>query len=861
MKFSSCLFAFLAFAISSIASDAAELDKREQLEHQKFWSNQDFEWYEQNIPFFECPDGEITTTYYYRWELVTRHLCYGSPDTGYLFTEFANRPFWSGRYGAISCPTGHQFNEIRWLRDPTFARDYLRYWFHTPGAQPRNYSSWLADCTWAVHQVHPADSFTVDLLPDLVKNYEAWKQRQWVPEMGLFWQLGHDDGMEFDINARQTNDILRGGQSLRPSFNAYMWADARALSRIATLAGDHAMAARFDEEAKGIQSKLHEHLWDAERSFFFPMSHQEHKKNGHLIKRHTLTYQSGEFAGSPHGRELHGYVPWAFGMVRPGHEDAWKFLMDPDYFYADFGPTTVERNDPMFALKDGCCWWSGQSWPFATTQTLKAMANLLQTYDQSHVDRDDYTRLLHHYAISHRKEGKPYIAEALHPLTGSWKGHDIPNRSEHYFHSGFNDLVITGLVGLRPGDGETLVIDPLAPQTWDYFALDDLPYQGHRLTILWDKTGDRYGHGRGLHLIVDGKRIATQEKLGRMKVTLPAVDQVPVKKDRPLNYAVNNDGDYYPRYTASYVSPDSSLAEVYDGQFGYDIRPSKRWTAAGSNNPTDWIEIDFGQPRPLHAVKLYLLDDGETIVPPKSLELLYTPGDSATGDGEWVAVPEQKRSSEKLIGRRPTEITFAEQNVRRLRIVLEHADDGKAGLTEIEAWGAGTLPYESPRPPAGNIAFSREADQFPKASASFSDVYGGTPEKANDGKINYQPNPVNRWTSYGSPNASDWLMIDFGKPTQCDRVELLIYDDRGGVQPPQAIRIDYFDGEHWQLVCNTKADPIKPTGNMSNSYQFDPVTATKIRAVFIHQGDARSGVTEMEVWADGAHDAKSLSHN
>ena len=51
------------------------------------------------------------------------------------------------------------------------------------------------------------------------------------PEMEMFWQTGHDDGMEFDINARQTQDILRGGQSLRPSFNAYMWADARAIAQ------------------------------------------------------------------------------------------------------------------------------------------------------------------------------------------------------------------------------------------------------------------------------------------------------------------------------------------------------------------------------------------------------------------------------------------------------------------------------------------------------------------------------------------------------------------------------------------------------------------------------------------------------
>lgn len=58
------------------------------------------------------------------------------------------------------------------------------------------------------------------------------------------------------------------------------------------------------------------------------------------------------------------------------------------------------------------------------------------------------------------------IAEALNPFNGSWKGHDLPNRSEHYFHSGYVDLIITGLVGLRPDDGDTFVVDPLARLTY-----------------------------------------------------------------------------------------------------------------------------------------------------------------------------------------------------------------------------------------------------------------------------------------------------------------------------------------------------------------------------------------------------------
>src|SRR5260221_9438691 len=131
---------------------AAEiLNKQTLLEAQSFWDNRDWDWYKQNVPFFHCPDAEIETTYYYRWELVTKHLTYGSPESGYSFTEFIDRPFWSGAYGSISCPAGHQLYEVRWLSDKRYAQDYARDWFTTPGAQPRRYSTWLSDAVWALH--------------------------------------------------------------------------------------------------------------------------------------------------------------------------------------------------------------------------------------------------------------------------------------------------------------------------------------------------------------------------------------------------------------------------------------------------------------------------------------------------------------------------------------------------------------------------------------------------------------------------------------------------------------------------------------------------------------------------------------
>ena len=846
MGSASRLIASLAACLLALPVAAAEpvLPPQAILDRESFWDNKDWDWYKANIPIFECPDADLQTTYYYRWELLTKHLTYGSPNSGYSFTEFIDRPFWSGAYGAISCPAGHQLYEARWLRDPRIARDYCRYWFRTPGAQPRNYSTWLADAVWAVHRVHPDDAFVKDLLPDLKKNHEGWEKRHFVPDVGLFWQTGHDDGMEFNINSRQTKDILRGAPGYRPTMNAYMWADALAIARVADLAGDKVTADAYRAKAAGLKENLQKRLWDPKRQFFFPMSQRDEEADGFPVKALALTHQTGRHAGSEYGRELIGYVPWQFSMPDPkkGYEIAWKKLMGKDGFAAPFGPTTVERNDPMFALEKSCCWWSGQSWPYATSQTLQAMANILQEYEQDTVTKADYLKLLTAFAKTHRKNGKPYLAEACHPDTGSFEGHDGYNHSEHYFHSSFNDLVITGLVGLHPRDDNTLEVRPLAPTDWAYFALDGVPYKGHSVGIVWDRDGTRYNRGKGLKLLVDGKAIATSEKLVPLSVELPSVKQVPSPAKTAVNYAVNNDGTYYPRVAASYSNPKTSPAKLIDGNYWYHRDPPNRWTCEGTRDSSDWVTIDFGAKRPIDTIKLYFLDDGSEVAPPYSFELQHWDGKN------WMTLPGQKGNLERPTGNRANVVQFPPVEVARIQVVFRHSRRGRTGLTEIEVWGNAKLPLEPAPHPPGNIAYNPGAEPFPKASASYSDRFGGKPALAIDGKTNFLPSPTNRWTSYESPNETDWLEVDFGAEKAFARIELAIYDDRGGVQPPSKFEIEFWDGKAWKPVTNAKKSTEKPVGGQFNEVRFDRVKSSKVRVVFTHAGKARSGVSEMLVW-------------
>lgn len=830
------------------------LDKQRLLDGQTFWDNRDWDWYQDHIPFFECPDAEITTTYYYRWELLTKHLTYGSPNSGYSFTEFIDRPFWSGAYGAISCPAGHQLYEARWLRRPRIARDYARYWLRTPGAQPRRYSTWLADATWAVHEVHPDSAWMNDLLPELIRNFEGWEQRHWVPEVGLYWQVGHDDGMEFNINSRQTKDILRGAPGYRPSFNAYLWADAQAIARAARLAGDQAATVRFTTKAAGIKEQMQRRLWDPQREFYFPMFKDDEERDGFRVKALTLTHQSGQFAGSPHGRELIGYVPWQFNMPDRGHEAAWKFLMDREYFFAEFGPTTVERRDPMYYLSKSCCWWSGQSWPYATTQTLKALANLLQNYDQKHVTSEDYVKLLGIFARTHRKDGRPYLAEACHPDTGSFDGHDGYNHSEHYFHSAYCDLVITGLVGLKTRDDDTLEVHPLAPASWPYFALDDVMYRGRRVSVIWDAAGDRYGLGRGLRVIVDGQVLAESPRLERLTAKLPPpavlpLDRLPTAGNFAVNFAVNNDGTYYPRIQATYSHPQSSVAKVIDGNYWYHRHPPNRWTSEGSPQESDALTIDFGVARTIHTVKLYLLDDRDNADGHRDEKLASPSAVALEGwNGEaWQALPILSRSPDQPTGHRANGYAIRPTSMSRLRVTLAHAPGTRSGLTEIEAWGDARLPLSPAPPPVGNLAYRDGRAEFPKASASHTSRFDKV-EWANDGIVSFAPNPHNRWTSYESKAESDWLEIDFGRLVEFRRVELAVYDDRGGVQAPRDYAVQYWSDDAWQDVESLVKSPANPVGGQWNEARFAPVKSAKVRIVFTHRGPSRSGVSEILVW-------------
>ena len=327
----------------------------------------------------------------------------------------------------------------------------------------------------------------------------------------------------------------------------------------------------------------------------------------------------------------------------------------------------------------------------------------------------------------------------------------------------------------------------------------------------------------------------------------------------PVNHVVNNDGSYFPRITATSTRAGTSISKLQDGNYWYLQHPPNRWESDSSESVT--IDIDFGVPRSVESLELLFLNDsvsdpGQANGQAGKAEVMKPVSMTITAFAEGLPDWNNPLEGDRILAHRPTRIELPKRDVSRLRIEIAPQTGHRIGLTEIQAWGAAPTPYPVAPPPGGNLAYRAPGKEYPKASASHSDRFGGTPDKSNDGKTVFNPNPLNRWTSYESTQPEDWLEIDLGEPQSFNRMELAIYDDRGGVQAPESYAIQYWRDGAWQSVSDEIHRPEKPAGSQWNEARFGTVTSSKVRVLFRHKLPAKSGVTEIMLWNDHLSNSK-----
>ncbi|KQS35735.1 glycosyl hydrolase family 65 protein [Pedobacter sp. Leaf194] len=461
---------------------------------------QSYDWLAENVPLLECPDEVIEKNYYYRWWSYRKHLV-KTPE-GFIFTEFIEPVKHAGKYNSISCALGHHIYEGRWLKNNEYLKEYINFWLYKADVGQtkqrfHQFSSWVDDAVLANYMVKPDAGFLQNILPALDVDYQKWEKERQL-KSGLFWQHDVKDGMEESISGS------RKDENRRPTINSYMYGNAKALATIAALLKEQALQLKYEQKAARLKKLVQDSLWNPSSSFF------ETK----LAKK-----------GIANVREAIGFTPWDFNLPddKSVYATAWNQLLDTAGFNAPWGLTTAERRNPTFRTRGTghSCEWDGALWPFASSQTLKGLSNLLVNYKNHGKMTDDvFYDELHKYALSHQKNGKPYIGEYQDEKNGEWLKGDNP-RSSFYNHSTFCDLIISDLIGLKPRMDNVLEVYPLIPQgKWDWFKLENVSYHGKIITLIWDKNGSKYNNGKGFFIYADGDVLYKSKNLKPVKIKL-----------------------------------------------------------------------------------------------------------------------------------------------------------------------------------------------------------------------------------------------------------------------------------------------------------------------------------------------------
>jgi hypothetical protein len=487
-------------------------------------NNYAFEWMKRNIPYFDCPDNEFKEIYYFRHWMNRLHL--KNNNNYYVVTEFIFQVSWADVNNVIVCPSGHHFNWLMWLDDPIYAQSYINYYMHSPDAKPKLYRDWFADCAYKINLIHPSKLFVKSVLGNLINSFNSYDSSIDSTFHNMYWCSDWNDGFERQI----------GGSGIRTTINSYMYGNAIGIAKLAEFMGDNVTKNKYNSIAASIKNNVQTYLWDKKDKFFKTYKNQA----GYDWDDKTYGKESWFVNQTVNQlvdvREIIGYIPWQFNLPDDSraYSKAWSRINNSvSGFKSNNGFAGAQKDHPRYNIPTPGARWNGPTWFYAETQTLVALSNLLNDYNQRDVNKSDYFEALERYTLkSHYNVNpkgskiRPWATEWVDPDELNEYGCPVSSVVLYYFHSGYTDLIINGLVGIRPQEDNSLIVNPLVPNgKWNYFCLDGLKYKGHYICVIWDIDGTKYGKGKGLKVYVNGVQKASRRDIGRLTISLNSVGE------------------------------------------------------------------------------------------------------------------------------------------------------------------------------------------------------------------------------------------------------------------------------------------------------------------------------------------------
>jgi hypothetical protein len=501
-------------------------------------------WFDESVPLFECSDPWLTKLWYHRWYVVRKN--HMNPRVGLVQEDSFSEGRWNSEWytASITYGAGHVLRELRWLRDPRYAQNYFRGFarnhradglyrsFYVDGiARPEGdegkYTDWITASLWDMHQVHPDAAFLREALPALEKNVAYWQTHdldgdgllhvddhwwtgmEWQPS--FFYKNGYRLGERRD--GRDVQNPVK-----RLDLTSYQYANVRALANVQRLLGNEDAARKSDALAAHLRDGVLARMWDASTEFFYDLLPGTDEK---ITTAKTVA----------------AFYPFYAGLPDADHASAWRALIDPVLFWTPHPLASTAQDSPAYSQEPTLngdrltgCYWNGPTWPHATSLVVSGLARTLRAYGPEAPGFDARKTLLNlvtSFGRAQFEEGdfaRPHTGEFYHGETARWL-----TGERDYHHSTWADLIIGDLIGLVPRDDDTLEVCPLLPSGseggWPYFCVQDVPYRGRLLTLVWDDPAspeDAFGDGdKGFTVYMDGRRLYHQDSLAPFTVPLP----------------------------------------------------------------------------------------------------------------------------------------------------------------------------------------------------------------------------------------------------------------------------------------------------------------------------------------------------
>ena len=212
-----------------------------------------------------------------------------------------------------------------------------------------------------------------------------------------------------------------------------------------------------------------------------------------------------------------------------------------------------------------------------------------------------------------------------------------------------------------------------------YFCLENVPYHGQLITILYDCDGKHYGMGAGLSVYINGEQAVAPSALGKKLIEIQP-PPTPRPLFHPVNVAVNIRESGFPVPTASTNSDPSELYQAIDGRVWFYPNVRNYWSTSGSRAAEDWYALDFGRKISIRSAALYFYADATHHKAPVGYTLQYWTG------GEWATVPDMRRTPEAPIGNGLNTADFSPLETSKLRATFRNQEDAATALVEIKVF-------------------------------------------------------------------------------------------------------------------------------------------------------------------------------